>query len=521
MIDQRKTFLRRLVARQVMSAAFLLAGFICSTGTVFATITWSGGTNTVLAGTTLHDTSIVISGNGTNTVQGAAGPPSNANPGVLQLDSGGVDGLEITGSTLTLNSDASSPGKLALMGNLVSHAASVTSFIISGGVAAVPGKIDSSGGTRIYTVESGTVPGNGPDLSISATITNSGVRKEGPGILALSGNNTYTGGTSIGTLGGPNAGKLYINSATAIGKGPLTISADGASIDNTSGAPITLSNNNPVNVFGNGLTFVGTNDLNLGTGLFVIDVAPSRTVSVTNASATLTIGGIIGDNGHNVALVKDGAGTLLLNGHGIYGGGTSVNGGVLDLASTAQTGAGAVSVGANGTLIADGKVNGNVSVSGILMGTGTIDGSLVINNGGLAEIINGTLTVNGAITNNGTFVLKHGAAVTSGSGFVNNATLDLITAGSTPANLTNNGTIIDSSVVMAKTASRTGTTMTVTINSYTGHTYQLQKSTTTPDNTSFTTNVGSAQQGTTGMVLTFTDSSASGTQSFYRIAVDS
>src|SRR6202140_1814615 len=111
MINKRKDFLARSPPQQrALAAVFLLASFICPTGTVFATITWSGGTNTVPAGTTLHDSSIVITG-GTNSVQGAAGPPSNANPGVLQLDANGT-GLEITGATVTLNSDASQPGKL-------------------------------------------------------------------------------------------------------------------------------------------------------------------------------------------------------------------------------------------------------------------------------------------------------------------------------------------------------------------------------------------------------------------------
>jgi fibronectin-binding autotransporter adhesin len=514
-IDKRTGFFARSLRYGARAAAFFLASFICPTGTVLATVTWSGGTNTVPAGTTLHDSSIVITGNGTNVVQGAAGPPPNASPGLLQLDANGT-GLEITGSTLTLNSDASLPGKLALMGNLTSHASNITSFIISGGVAAVTGKIDSSGGTRIYTVESGTVPSNGADLSISAVITNSGVRKEGAGIMALSGNNTYTGGTTL------IAGKLYINSATAIGSGPLTINGDGTSIDNTSGAPITLSNNNPINVFGNGFTFVGTNDLNLGTGLFVIDAAPTRTVSVTNASATLTIGGIIGDNGHNIGLVKDGAGTLLLTGHGIYGGGTAVNGGTMELSSTGQTGNGAVTVGAAGTLIDDGQVNGDVSVSGVLVGSGKITGSLTVNSSGIVDLNAETLTVNGAITNNGLFVLSNGAQLANMMSFTNNGVLDISTEGTftPPNNFTNNGTIIDSSVIKNKTVSRTATTLSVTIDSYTGHTYQLQKSSTTPDGASFTTNVGPAQQGTTGTVLTFTDSSASGAKSFYRVAVD-
>jgi len=58
-------------------------------------------------------------------------------------------------------------------------------------------------------------------------------------------------------------GTLNINHAQAIGTGSLTFA--GAYIDNTSGSAITLANNNAQNWYGT-VTFVGTKDLNLGTG---------------------------------------------------------------------------------------------------------------------------------------------------------------------------------------------------------------------------------------------------------------
>ena len=58
----------------------------------------------------------------------------------------------------------------------------------------------------------------------------------------------------------------------------------------------------------------------------------------------------------------------------------------------------------------------------------------------------------------------------------------------------------------------------VTIDGYTGHTYQLQRSSSLTDDVF--TNLGSSQSGTTGTVLTFTDSSPSPTQGFYRVQVD-
>ena len=59
---------------------------------------------------------------------------------------------------------------------------------------------------------------------------------------------------------------------------------------------------------------------------------------------------------------------------------------------------------------------------------------------------------------------------------------------------------------------------TVTVNGYSGHTYQLQSSASLTDG-SFA-DVGSPQSGTTGSVLTFTDNNPSATQNFYRVRVD-
>ena len=165
----------------------------------------------------------------------------------------------------------------------------------------------------------GSVPSAGPDLSITAQVSDGGLEKAGAGIIALSGPNTYTGGTEL------DAGTFYINSATAIGAGFFTINGAGTTIDNTSGSPITLSNNNQFNLTAGDLTFIGTNDLNLGTGIMVMTNA-NRTISITDSSATLTVGGRIQDAGQDLSLTKAGAGTLVLNGENLYGGTTTVNG---------------------------------------------------------------------------------------------------------------------------------------------------------------------------------------------------
>ena len=128
----------------------------------------------------------------------------------------------------------------------------------------------------------------------------------------------------------------------------------------------------------------------------------------------------------------------------------------------------------------------------------------------------GALNVSGSLTNNGTLRLTGGAVLNVTGTFTNNGVLDLINAPQTlPAGFINNGTVLDSSVVKVKTVGLNAGSVVVTIQSYTGHSYQLQ---TKPSLTSGTwTNVGAAQAGATGTVLTFSTPGGSG--GFYRVAV--
>jgi fibronectin-binding autotransporter adhesin len=474
-----------------------------------AAITWSSGTNTVGADQTLQDTQIVITG-GTNTVLGLSGPPAGSTSGgTLRLIGGGV-GLQITGSTITLNSDATSAGRLFLQGNVSTSASSTTALIATGGAATNPGKVDLGSGTRIFTVAPGTVASPGPDLSITASVANGGLEKAGTGIIALSGNNTYAGGTML------DAGTFLINSATAIGTSFFTVAGPNTTIDNTTGLAITLTNNNQFNLSGGDLNFAGSNNLNLGTGIFVMSNA-SRTITVSNPTATLTVGGRIQDSGQDLGLIKSGPGTLVLGGNNLYAGLTTLSAGTLVLNGSTSFG---VTTAATTVFVNNGSVSGDVSVSGSMSGAGAIHGSLLIDNGGTANLSSGTVEIDGGIVNDGTFILSHGAQITGETGFTNNGVLDVMTAGPfNPPNFTNNGTVVDSTTVKVKAITRSGNTTTVEVDCYAGHSYQLQKSTTTPDASAFTTNVGDPQGGKTGSVLTFMDSSTGTT--FYRVAVDS
>ena len=142
------------------------------------------------------------------------------------------------------------------------------------------------------------------------------------GTLTLSASNTYGGGTTL------SAGQLDFNNSSAIGTGPFTI--NGGTLDNTSGGTLTNLNNNPQN-WNASFAFLGSNNLNLGTGT----VALNNNSTVTVGSNALVVGGAIGGTG---SLSKAGNGTLELSGSNGYSGGTTILAGTLQLGNTAALG---------------------------------------------------------------------------------------------------------------------------------------------------------------------------------------
>ena len=248
------------------------------------------------------------------------------------------------------------------------------------------------------------------------------VTKTGTGTLTLAGSDTYSGGTTL------SAGQLNINAASALGTGPFTIS--GGTIGNTSGAAITLSTNNAQNWSGD-FTFAGTNDLNLGTG--AVTMSSSRTVTV--ASNTLTVGGVIGGSGYS--LTKAGTGTLVLAGSDTYTGGTTISGGTLQLGNAAALGPTTdnltVSSGATFDLHGYSIGVGGLSGAGVidnLSGTGTY--TLTVGNGNASSVFSGTIQdTSGAIalvkTGTGTLTLAGadtyigGTTISGGTLLLNNA----------------------------------------------------------------------------------------------------
>ncbi len=185
-----------------------------------------------------------------------------------------------------------------------------------------PRLLDLQGATRTFNITSDTT-------TIAPTIQNGGLTKTGAGTLVLTGNNTYTGPTSL------DAGILRITNAGALGA-----SADGVTV--ADGAQLELSGG--ITVSGRSLTMSGTGTNNRGplqsvsgantwTGDILLGANGTR-IGAIGPGQTLTLSGAIGDGGNNYGLAvrnEDSGGTTILSGANTYGGDTEIVVGLLQI----------------------------------------------------------------------------------------------------------------------------------------------------------------------------------------------
>ncbi|MEN9468967.1 MAG: toxins and related Ca2+-binding domain [Verrucomicrobiota bacterium] len=314
-----------------------------------ATFAGAGGTatNNILSGNLSSVGTILFSGTGAYTLQ--------ANSGSAGYDAASAMAI---GSGITNTSSGTQTIDLAL----------------------------SFASNQTISADSGMIVIGGP-ISGAGSLT-----KQGANALTLSGNNTYSGGTTLA------AGKLNINNASALGNGTLTITS--GTLDSTVSG-VTL-NNNAQNWNGD-FSFTGTNNLNLGTGAVTMNA--NRTI--TASAGTLTVGGVVSGTGFGIT--KNGSGTLALNGNNTFTGATTINAGTLQIGSSARLGGGSYSGnitinGPTSALVYSGT--NNQTLSGALSGNGALtkDGSSTLTLSGASKTMSGAVTIN-----NGTVLVSGGA----------------------------------------------------------------------------------------------------------------
>ena len=205
--------------------------------------------------------------------------------------------------------------------------------------------------------------------------------KSSAGTWALTGTNTYSGGTTI------SAGILEADNNLALGTGLLSISA-------------TLSNN---------VSATLTNRINL---------AAASTVGV-GSGQTLTLGGVITNT---FALTKTGAGTLTLTNANTYSGGTTITLGILEADNNTALGTGKLVM--NGGMLSNnvtGVVLTNIvnlssnSTIGLPAGVNFTLGGVITNSGALVMTGLGTLTLTNINTYTNTTTVSAGTLAVNGS----------------------------------------------------------------------------------------------------------
>ncbi len=374
--------------------------------------------------------------------QFAVGFPVAVNsPGTLDLNnfSESIGSLSLTGGAVTTGT-----GVLTLNGNITSNTAT--------SMASVSGNLNLTGATTTISVAD---PVSLPiDLQISAAISGaSAITKTGLGNLQLSGNNSYTGATSI------TSGTITAVDSNALGAATSNVTvASGAELDLSGGIMV----GNPISIAGTGsaglAALVNASGVNSLTG--PITLTGNTTINVSAAS--LSLGGVIGDGGLGYGITEIGGNTLTLNGStaNTYTGTTTVNAGTLQLNDTG----GAAMAGP--LVIGDGTHPATVQEGA----AGQIGGHAVtINNAATLSLNNfndsvSSLTMTGSTVTTGTGTLTDSGGVTTNASATTasisgNLALTTATTFSIASGTTASGVDLDISAVVsgAVAVTKTGT----------------------------------------------------------------
>jgi outer membrane autotransporter protein len=391
---------------------FDLSGFVTIPGAI------SGTGSLVQSGT---GTVILVS---TNTYTGG----TTISSGTLQIGNGGTTG-SIVGDIVDNATLAFDRSDNATFAGAISGTGALTQ--LGGGMLALTGTNTYAGGT---TISAGTLQlGNGSTTgSIVGDVADNGVlvfdrsdrfvfsgvisgigsiTQAGPGVVILTGDNSYTGGTTI-------SGTLQIGDGGTTGSIVGDVVDDGSLVFKRSDDvvfPGSISGTGGLIKLGDGtLTLTGPNNYSGGTtivsgmlqignggteGSIIGDVVDEGTLNFVR-SDTVTFSGTISGFG---GVVQNGSGVTILTGTSSYTGSTTVNAGILDvngsIATSAVTVNGATLKGngtvgpltlATGATVAPGNSIGTLHVAGNVTFAGGSSYSVELNPAGQSDLIAAT-----------------------------------------------------------------------------------------------------------------------------------
>lgn len=402
-----------------------------SIGTHTLTLSGTNASSLIEKGISLSAGSLVKTGTGTWTLSGA-----NSYTGTTTLSGGtlAVSILADGGTASGLGKAGNAAANLIFDGGTLKYTDAAVSTDRQFTLTANGGTIEASGTGALTLAAIGAVSLTGTNTSpvltlagsntgnntFAGTLGNNGsgsssLVKTGAGTWVLTGQNTYSGGTSVqaGTLRVGVAGALPSTTLLSLHSGAILdilhnqtvagfssdTTGEGATLQVGSGATFTVA----MPVANESTTFAGAVT---GSGIFAVSGAGNDVVNLTgtvassittqvgsgatlvigsggdltgplqlgsgstfslNKSGTQTISGIISGAGGLQAL----SGTTILSGANTYTGATSITGGTLLVTNTigSGTGTGTVTVGSGGTF----------------GGTGIITGPLQLNSGGIVS----------------------------------------------------------------------------------------------------------------------------------------
>jgi fibronectin-binding autotransporter adhesin len=388
---------------------------------------------------------------------------NNHNGGIVDFNTNASAGTATinndTGSSITFEGD-STAGQ-AVINNLATADVDISqngasTFVIGtlngGGDVYLGSNTLSLGGNNANDSVGALHDGFGPAFAGDGLTAETGgaLLKEGAGVLVMSGNSDYTGGTTIaaGTLQLGNGGGSGSVLGNIVDNGILSfdrsdnytftgvISGSGSVYQTGSGRTVLAANQTY-----SGGTFINAGTLAVGADSALgnaqggvtfnggtlqltqsVDLAGTRVITLdaaggtfdTQAYASTISQGIDGTGG----FTKAGSGTLVLAGNNTYTGGTAIDAGALQIGSGGTAGNITGNVADNGSLLFDrsddyvfaGALGGGGNVhqigSGTLVFTGNgtytggtfIDaGTLQVGNGGTSGSIAGNVTDNGSL----------------------------------------------------------------------------------------------------------------------------
>jgi fibronectin-binding autotransporter adhesin len=351
----------------------------------------SGGVLSVVTDSNLGDVSIGLTLDGgellaANGFSSARPVTITANGGTLAATAGGSASFSgnLTGTGSLIIGDPVNTGMISLGGNntytgsttivtgatlqaLSTGALSATSaFLVTGSLDlnGFSNQIGSLAGTGNVT-NNGLVPavltagGDNTNTSFSGVLQNGsgilGLAKTGTGTLILTGNNSYSGGTTItggtlqignGILNGSLAGNVTDNGVLAFDSAGSVafvgaVSGTGALRQLGPASTLILTG---ANTYSGGTT-ISAGTLQIGDGGIAGSIAGDVTDNgnlTFNRSDAVIFSGIVSGAG---SLTQEGPGTLTLAGTNTYSGGTIILGGTLSVDSDAELGATGVGVG--------------------------------------------------------------------------------------------------------------------------------------------------------------------------------